>query len=118
MSLIHVYFLNTYRFVSPMIIMTLTRPGRRIILSGIVSNGCQDFCFSSDCSRLFYTFFFIVVFILYLCFSLENGIPYWIVKNSYGDAVEENGYFRMQRSDNPYGACRMLNDRMTTATVE
>lgn len=30
-------------------------------------------------------------------YGTENGIPYWILKNSFSDQWGERGYFRMQR---------------------
>jgi cathepsin F len=51
--------------------------------------------------------------VLIVGFGTANGVPYWIVKNSWGPYWGENGYFRVARG---YGVCG-INQLVYTAIL-
>nr|BAA84280.1 Cysteine proteinase [Clonorchis sinensis] len=52
--------------------------------------------------------------VLTVGYGVQNGKPYWIVKNSWGEDFGEEGYFRIYRGD---GTCG-INSIVTTAIIK
>ncbi|USC25962.1 v-cath [Palpita vitrealis nucleopolyhedrovirus] len=53
--------------------------------------------------------------VLLVGYGVENNIPYWTFKNTWGTDWGEDGFFRLQQNVN---ACGMKNDLIATATIE
>ncbi|ABI35734.1 cathepsin [Ectropis obliqua nucleopolyhedrovirus] len=52
--------------------------------------------------------------VLLVGYGVENNIPYWTIKNTWGEDWGENGYFRVRQNIN---ACGMTNELASSAVL-
>nr|XP_021198070.2 procathepsin L-like isoform X1 [Helicoverpa armigera] len=55
--------------------------------------------------------------ILLVGYGVENGMPYWLAKNSWGERFGEQGYIKFQRGDG-HDSCGLMNGLMASAEVQ
>ncbi|AKC91705.1 cath [Lambdina fiscellaria nucleopolyhedrovirus] len=53
--------------------------------------------------------------VLLVGYGVENNVPFWTFKNTWGEDWGENGYFRLRQNVN---ACGMLNELASSAVIE
>ncbi|KAK8515456.1 hypothetical protein V6N13_139565 [Hibiscus sabdariffa] len=79
-------------FVRPVSVAFQVIPSFRLYKSGVFSN---DTCGSTsqDVNHA----------VLAVGYGVENGVPYWLIKNSWGANWGDNGYFKMEMGKNMCG---------------
>ncbi|KAJ8729142.1 hypothetical protein PYW08_000723 [Mythimna loreyi] len=54
--------------------------------------------------------------VLLVGYGTDNGVPYWLLKNSWDVTFGEQGYIRIQRGESA-SSCGMMNNRLMSSSI-